>query len=103
MEEYRIPTIEEFVPGFRFEVEIIYTGGFSIFDFANNTREDSEMTDTIIWSEKTFPNFNERFYSTKDDDGITWSMLTTAVFGTEEDYLKKVKELLLNNKIRCKV
>lgn len=74
-EEYRTPSIEEFVQGFEFEKIHTETWGFFILDMSNNSSETIGETKTkkswipmkVWW--KTNP--KERIIE-KDEEGNTW-------------------------------
>lgn len=96
MSKYRIPKIEEFVGGFKYQVS--HTHRIHIMNF-NDPSKDIIGEDYTTWFDKVVPNLDpiEYPYTIKDEDGTTWTFMNGCDY---DDPLDNIKRMLPHGYIR---
>lgn len=110
-EQYRIPTIDEFKQGFKFEwlrfKKGTHLGGMIMFDFSNNETTSSKdiYAEEDIWEEVVvYWDKEPEMITRKFEDGTAWTLMENPQFDwypwTNEGY---IQELINDKKVRVKI
>lgn len=106
-QEYRIPTIDEFVPGFEFQ-QCTQTLQWVMIDFGKPSSENNleELGKPFqVWKDREFPDYdNNQTYTETSPDGVKWTWLRNPyVTFPKEKYLEQIEIALKEGRIRCKI